>query len=511
MAEKAKPTAREQDLMKDLLQYKYNPYEFSLYNFPWGQEKTPLEMFEGPRAWQRDDMLRIADHLQLDQEKRRIGLPPTPLYLARSSGRGIGKSAGVGMISDWFMSTWWGGTEIITANTEAQLRSRTMAEVGKWVTMGLNSHWFERSAMSVRPASWFAQLLQKQLKIDTQYYYADAQTWSEENPDAFAGAHSMIGMLLIMDEASGIPDNIWSVSDGFFTDLAEMRLWICYSNPRRASGRFFDCFHTNAKFWQTQSIDSRTVEGVDQSVYNRIIEMHGEDSDEARVEVKGQFPRQGEAQFISRELVVEAQKREPVPDPDAPLIMGVDIGRGNNDYCVARFRHGKDAQGIPPTKWRAPTFMDSARKIAWLMDKYNPDAVFIDQGMGSAVVEILKSMKYKTREVAFGGPSTRAEYAYKRTDMYAYLRDWLADGGCIDKDADLYTDLTAVEYKEYGAARDKIILERKDELKKRIGRSPDDGDALVLTFAEPVARRDIRAARRNRTPVAKGLDAPVLG
>jgi hypothetical protein len=313
-----------------------------------------------------------------------------------------------------------------------------------------------------------------------------------------------------MDEASGIPDNIWTISDGFYTEPADLRLWICYSNPRRASGRFFDCFNADSSFWQTESIDSRTVEGVDRAVFDRIIEMHGEDSDEARVEVKGQFPRIGEAQFISRDVVVEAQTVEPFPDPDAPLILGVDIGRGQNDSCVARFRQGKDARSIQPTKWKASTFLESARKIAWLMDKYNPDAVFIDQGMGSAVVEILKGMRYRAREVAFGAASTRPEYAYKRTDMYAYLRDWLTDGGAIDKDPNLYTDLTAVEYKEVGKARDKIILERKDELKKRIGRSPDDGDALALTFAEPVARRDMRAARRNRAVIAEGLDAPIL-
>lgn len=501
-------TKSEKELMADMLELKYDPYAFAMYNFPWGVKNTPLEKFEGPRVWQADDMKRIRDHINDDQEKMRIGLPPSPLYLARSSGRGIGKSGSVGMLSDWFASTWWGGTGIITSNTETQLRSRTMAEIGKWFTMGLNSHWFDKSNMSVRPASWFAELLQKQLKLDTKYYYVDAQTWSEENPDAFAGAHSMIAMMLIMDEASGIPNNIWDVSEGFFTDESDLRLWIAYSNGRRPSGTFFDCFHKNKEFWDTKSIDGRTVEGIDHSVYDRIIEQHGEDSDIARVEVKGQFPRQGEKQFFSREAVTDAQKRELVNDSGAPLIMGVDVGRGNNDYCVARFRHGLDARSIPPVKWKAATFRETADKVAWLMDKFNPDAVFIDQGMGSAVAEMLKAMRYKVIEVAFGSKSSKPEYAYKRTEMYADLRAWLANG-CIDEDKLLQEDLTSVEYHEFGPAKDKIILERKDELKKRIGRSPDDGDALVLTFAMPVARRDTRA-RKRKPRLAKGLDAPVF-
>ncbi|MFK5283926.1 hypothetical protein ACI3PL_30545, partial [Lacticaseibacillus paracasei] len=71
------------------------------------------------------------------------------------------------------------------------------------------------------------------MKMDTQYYYVDAQSWSAENPDAFAGAHSQIGMMVQFDEASGIPDPIWQVTEGFFTDMAPLRLWLAISNPRR--------------------------------------------------------------------------------------------------------------------------------------------------------------------------------------------------------------------------------------------------------------------------------------
>ena len=56
------------------------------------------------------------------------------------------------------------------------------------------------------PAQWFEEALKRDLKIDTGYYYAMASLWSEENPDAFAGIHSSYGVMLIMDEASGIPE-----------------------------------------------------------------------------------------------------------------------------------------------------------------------------------------------------------------------------------------------------------------------------------------------------------------
>jgi hypothetical protein len=93
--------------------------------------------------------------------------------------------------------------------------------------------------------------------------------------------------------------------------------------------------------------------------------------------------------------------------------------------------------------------------------------------------------------------------------MYADLRDWLDGGGAIDSCPLLYSDLTEVEAREHGPAKDKIILEPKDDLRARLGRSPDDGDALALTFAKPVARKDkVLHARSN---MCKDVDYLIFG
>ena len=169
-------TPQEQQLLTDIFTFKYDPLGFVLYAFPWGVKGTPLEKIKQPRTWQIEEFRRIGAHLMADRGKQAIGLPPTPLYLAVSSGRGPGKSAFLAMLDLWVMSCWPGSTTIVTANTETQLRSRTMAELGKWHTMAINAHWFDKSSMSLKPAKWFADLLEKQLKIDTQYYYVDAQS-----------------------------------------------------------------------------------------------------------------------------------------------------------------------------------------------------------------------------------------------------------------------------------------------------------------------------------------------
>src|SRR6185436_3094976 len=222
---------------------------------------------------------------------------------------GPGKSAVVSWIANWMMTTRIGSTTIVTANTEPQLKTRTFAEIGKWTQLLINSHWFDATVLSVKPATWFKELLAGQLKIDANYFYLSGQLWSEENPDAFAGVHNPNGVLLIFDEASGIPNTIFTVSEGFFTEPVLDRYWIVFSNARRNSGGFFDCFHEHKKYWHLRHIDSRTVEGTDTALFTRLIEQYGIESDTVKIEILGQFPSQGTRQFISNTLVQAAQQR----------------------------------------------------------------------------------------------------------------------------------------------------------------------------------------------------------
>lgn len=489
------PHQGENQLVSKLLEYKYDPLGFVTYAFPWGQAGTPLAQMDGPRQWQIDEFSKITEHLLLDRQKQKIGLPPSTFYLSISSGRGTGKSAFLSMLDNWVMSCWIGATTIVTANTANQLVSRTMAELGKWHTMAINSHWFEKSSTALRPQKWFGELVQQQLKIDTQYYYVDAQSWSEENPDAFAGAHSQIGMMVQFDEASGIPDPIWNVTEGFFTDLAPLRLWLAISNPRRNTGRFFDCFHKDQGFWQTRYIDSREVEGVDKAVYQRIADKYGEDHDVTRVEVKGQFPRTGSNQFIGRDTADVAARRELDQDEGAPLLMGVDVARYGDDESVIRMRRGRDARSYTPVRYKGVNTMQLAANVAEIIDRENPDAVFVDGGgVGGGVVDRLKQLGYRVIEVQSGERANDPEkYLNRRVEMWGEMRDWLTTG-CIENSADLIDDLTGPEYSI--DVKGRIKLESKELMKRRGLSSPDDADALALTFAEPIARRDSNMIKR---------------
>ncbi len=485
--------------------------QFVLFAYPWGKEGTPLVNFTGPRHWQRDDLQELTDHLRQQKARMDLGLDPSMFRKVTASGRGPGKSALVAWLVHWMMTTRIGSTTIITANTEPQLKTRTFAEITKWVSLAINAHWFATTVLSVKPAEWFERLIKDQLKIDTGYYYAQGQLWSAENPDAFAGVHNPLGVQVVMDEASGIPNKIFDVTEGFFTEPVLNRFWHVFSNPRNNSGAFYDAFHHHAKFWRHRRLDSRTVEGTDQALFARMIEQYGEDSDTVRVEVLGQFPSQGDRQFISNGLVYQAQTRELRLDPGAPLIMGMDVARFGGDENVVRFRQGPDARSIPPRRWKGMDGVASAERAMQIIDEVNPDIVNIDGGQGGTVIDILRRKGVRVNEVWFGSKADDKEWANKRTEMAARCREWLSTG-CLDHDPQLFADLTSVDFDYFGKAKDQQILESKDMVKGKIGRSPDDGDALWLTFAVRGARRDLRAVRaRVTTRIAADVDYPLFG
>tara|TARA_R110000787_G_scaffold23768_1_gene67780 strand:+ start:96 stop:1622 length:1527 start_codon:yes stop_codon:yes gene_type:complete len=505
---KTQPAAQEQQLILKILELSDDPLAFVMFAFPWGVVGGPLENFAKPREWQIQALTEMRDHITANRSRVANNIDPELMQMARASGRGIGKSAFLAWVSIWMFSTIPASTVIVSANTEQQLKSTTFPEIRKWATMSINSRWFEHNAMSLRPADWLVESLKKTTQFDSAYWYIQARLWSEESPDAFAGVHSQRGMAVLFDEASGIASCIWPVTQGYFTDKTVHRFWVAISNPRNPSGEFFECFHGNRAAWKSQNIDARTVAENDQTLYNNIIRQYGEDSDQARVEVYGQFPRQGDYQFIGRGDVEAAMGRELHPDTGAPLLMGVDPARFGNDKAVIAFRQGRDARSIPFEGYAKCSVVELAEHCARAIEKYQPEAVFIEgDGVGGGVADLLKATGYKVIEVKVGGGAQDKEmYANHRVELWGRMRDWVGTGA-LPNEKDLVEDLCAPMY-EY-SLKGQLKLEPKDKMKKRGYASPDWADALATTFSRTVARKDL-TIRRKRTRVAVDMDYDVF-
>jgi hypothetical protein len=471
-------------LAKVLVGYENDPLGFILWAFPWGTPGTELEHEGGPDEWQRDVLTMLGSDLGED--------PWATVREATSSGHGIGKSTLVAWLVIWAFFTMADTRGTVTANTDTQLRTKTWPEVSKWFHM---LHPVMRSLAKLTATALHSAEAGKE-----RNWRIDAIPWSESNPAAFAGLHNAgKRVLIIMDEASEIADVIWDTIEGATTDNDTQILWYAFANPTSPTGRFKEV--VGGKFrhlWRSRKVDSRNVKRTNKALIDQWIQAWGEDSDFVRVRVRGEFPRVGSTQLISSELIDQAQRREVGYIASDALVCGLDVARYGDDQSVLRSRRGRDGRVYPPKKWRGVDTMTLAGDVALWCQEHKPDALFVDVGgVGAGVYDRLLQLNVRNVfPVNFGAAGGLVEFnrvsvrtANKRASMWCMMREWLVQGGAIDDDADLKTDLENVQYGF--DTNNAILLEKKEHMKARGVASPDDGDGLALTFAEPVMPRRV--------------------
>jgi len=466
---------RDETLMDHVAQFYDDPLGFVHYIFPWGE--GPLAGEDGPEAWQADILAEIGRATLTSRESVRVAV---------ASGHGIGKTALVSWIILWFISTRAHPQIVVTANTQTQLTTKTWRELAKWHRLAIHAHWFEWTATKFyfipHPETWFASAI----------------PWTRERSEAFAGTHEE-NVLIIYDEASLIDDVIWEVTEGAMTERGAF--WLAFGNPTRNQGRFFDCFHRFRARWITRQIDSRSVTRTNKDQINQWIEDYGLDSDFVKVRILGQFPSASDHQFIPREYVEEARARQYhiTKYQWAPKIITLDNAWTGSDETVIGMRQGL-VFSILATFPKNDNDMVIAGHLARLEDEHQADAVFIDFGYGTGVYSAGKQLGRDWIIVPFGEASPDPQYANLRMYMWAQMKEWLRDGGAIPDDRVLCDDLIGPEAHVIATGKNagKLLLESKDDMKKRGLPSPNRADALALSFARPVRKEGWRGRERAR-------------
>lgn len=458
-----------------------DPLAFVMGAFPWGEPGTVLEKAQGPEDWQRDILIDIRDGLtDID----------TAIQIATASGHGIGKSACVSWIILWAFTTFPDCRGVVTANTETQLKTKTWAELGKW----FNLCWFAKDHFVLNATSLISRDPSRE-----RTWRIDMIPWSATNPAAFAGLHNKgKRLLLVMDEASEIPDIIWETAEGALTDSDTQILWLVFGNPTRNSGRFRECFDggKHHKYWRCRQIDSRTVRVTNHERINRWLEAYGADSDFVRIRVLGQFPRTGEFEFFSAADIDEAMSREVYVSRDDPLAIGVDVARFGANNSVIFPRKGRDARTLPRQVYHGLDTVQLANRIFDTWSELRADGIFIDGGgVGGGVVDNCRRRHLEVFEIHFSAKddisgtafATAGErYANKRAAMYGALRAWLRTGA-LPKDDQLRTAMLAIRY-TFNKKDEIQLVPKEDILAEHPGIIIDDLDALALTFGGPLAK-----------------------
>lgn len=469
-----------------------DPLRFVRTMYPWRQS-GPLQDHEGPDAWQAEFLRRLGAHVR---ERRFDGHAPVPpIRMAASKGHGVGGTTLLGWIVDWIMSTRPHAQGVVTANTAVQLETKTWAAIQRWTKLCLTGHWFViNSARMYHPSfksSWFCT----------------PQTCREENSEAFAGQHAATSTsFYIFDEDSAVPDPIHDVAEGGLTDGEPMSFR--FGNPTRNTGEFFQaCFGSKRDRWDVVVVDSRSSKFTNKRLIQEWMDDYGEDSDFVRVRVKGLPPNADESQFIEAARVRRAQHTLLVGQPDDPLIAGVDVSGGGSAFTVCRFRRGLDARTMPPIRLTGEQTVKDDRQLPISMlaerlqrtGKDKISAMFIDSAFGAPLVVALRNRGFSNvYEIGFGAASPDDHQANQRAYQWHQMKEWLSHGAIPPDDTRLESDLVGPGF--HLNKKNQLVLEPKESMLARGLASPDDGDALSLTFAQPVSATLGRAAARPYVP-----------
>lgn len=343
------------------------------------------------------------------------------------------------------------------------------------------------------------EINESELSVKFKHNGCAIRIFGADNP------HAMRGVRLdgaVIDEVAQIKPEVWN--DIIQPALSDRKGWALFIGTPQGVNLFSELFFKaqSTPEWHSAKFTVHDTGSIDPDEVARL-ERDMSETSFAR-EYLCDFSAAGDDQLISLSDVEAASKRV-MTDREisyAPRVIGVDPARFGDDRSVIFKRQG--LQAFTPAVYRGIDNMDLAARVAAMIQEWEPDAVFVDAGAGSGVIDRLRQLGHDVIEIAFGGKPIDPKYLNKRAEMWFEMREWLKLGGAIPNMVDLKQDLSAPIYWFDSAGR--IQLEPKDDIKKRGLPSPDLGDALALTFAQPVSKKNLIERFGTRVRVSREYD-----
>ena len=344
-----------------------------------------------------------------------------------------------------------------------------------------------------------------ELSIKFKHNGAIIRLFGGDNPDAMRGLR-LDG--IVMDEVAQLKNELWT--DIVQPALSDRLGWSIFIGTPSGINLFSELYYKalNEEDWTAAKY---TVFDTDSLHPNEVTRLKRDMSETSFArEYLCDFSAQGDDQLISLADTEDAAKRIYQQDHVklSPVVLGIDPARFGDDRSVIFRRQGR--QAFKPVVYRGIDNMELATRVANLIEQHDPDAVFCDAGAGSGVIDRLRQLSYDVIEIPFGGKAMKPDqYINRRSEMWWLVKQWVEEGGAIPNDIALKQELATPIYWYDNVGR--RVLESKDQIKKRLqgAGSPDLADALALTFALPVAKKemeDIYIKRRSEATQKKDYD-----
>lgn len=432
-------------------------------------------------------------------------------FIVTHNCKGPGKTAVLAWLCWNFLTCYLHPKVAATSVTSDNLADGLWTEMAKWQA---------KSELLKATFTWTKQRITANDHPET--WWMSARTWPKggdatQQADTLAGLHAD-NLMFVIDEAGGVPDAVMAAAEAGLANAdgqSKHAHIVIAGNPTHLEGPLYRACTIERPLWHVTEItsdpdDPKRTPRVSVEWARQQIEKYGRDNPWVLVNVFGQFPPSSMNALLGPDDVSAAMARTCRAEDIAGMarVLGVDVARFGLDSSVIARRQGRLAYPLAEAR-----NMDSLQGAGWVLQRYrdfNGDrsdkaahACFIDNtgGWGAGWIDQLGALGQTPIGVGFAGKADDARYFNKRTEIHFRLADWVKSGGCLPNDPELAAELTAMTYVFRG---DKLWLEEKEQVREKLGRSPDRADALALTFAY-----DVVAPLSAESPVALRLASMV--
>ena len=362
---------------------------------------------------------------------------------------------------------------------------------GLWKEM---AHWQSRSAVLMREFQWTAQRIFK--KSHPGSWWMSARAWSKsadltKQADTLAGLHNDY-ILFLLDETGSMPKSVISAADAALGSGIVSRL-VQAGNPTQLEGPLFDACHGDRDLYNVIEVtgdpdDPMRAPRVDIEWARDLIRKRGRDDPWVMVNVLGKFPKASINALLGIEQVQEAMRRSYQKDVYgwAQKRLGIDVARYGDDLTV--LFPGQGVAAFKPVfmshERDSPVSVDIANRVSLAHQRFGHEMEFFDDTVGWAhgAIDVRRTQGASPVPVSMDRPSFDPRYYNMRAYCWMQMAEWVKAGGALPNVPELIAELTIPTFTFKNG---KFIIEPKDDIKARLGRSPNYADALSLTFAAP--------------------------
>lgn len=430
--------------------------------------------------WQRDAAISY-----------QTGKPRTVMKACKNPG----KTLLLAVIAWHFLACFWHPNIAATSITGENLRDGLWKEMAR---LQLRSEWLQREF------TWTAERVFHKRHPGT--WWMSARKWSKaadptQQSNTLAGLHND-NILFILDETGGMPRAVMAAADAALGSGVVSRL-VQAGNPTNLEGPLYDACTTEKAMWNVIDVtgdpdDPKRAPRVKIEWARAQIAKYGKDSPWVLVNVYGRFPPASLNALLGVDDVEAAMKRHLTRDVYewAQKRLGIDVARYGDDLTVLFPRQGLAAfKPVPMSHVRnSPVSVDIASRVAMAQAKWGHEMEFYDDTVGWAhgAIDVRRTHPgANVMPVAMDRPAFDPRYHNMRAYCWMEMADWVKRGGALPNVPELVGELTVPTYMFHNG---KFLIEPKDEIKARLGRSPNYADALSCTFAIPDAPNNMQAA-----------------